>query len=294
MGFAEVAVDAFPREMKTIRTYINAAEAGFASSLLESAGIQTLLKGEESFMLTPGLVSGGIQLQVDEEEAERAVRLLDQGFDAAADAPNASVGSTDDIPVQSEGRGRIPVGLFAAVAAALALMVFTVHQWAERSGQTNLDNYRHTLDYDKDGRPDHIYIYEMGMLRRGEVDRNGDGRMDAWMTYDEEGRELRDESDQNFDGRPDAWWFYREGEAVASEHDTDFDGRPDWFGTFEHGLMVRQDCRPGDSDIVVRRYLLTHEIYREEQVDEDRDGKFDYRILYDPFGTPSERKPVDQ
>jgi hypothetical protein len=33
---------------------------------------------------------------------------------------------------------------------------------------------------------------------------------------------------------------------------------------------------------------------REELVDEDRDGKFDYRILHDPFGGISERIPLGE
>ena len=41
--------------MKTIRTYSNLSDAGFASSLLEAAGIKTLLADEQSFTIGYGL-----------------------------------------------------------------------------------------------------------------------------------------------------------------------------------------------------------------------------------------------
>ncbi len=98
--------------------------------------------------------------------------------------------------------------------------------------------------------------------------------------------------DANFDTRPDIWYFYRDGELQSWKRDTDFDGVPDWFGTCEHGLTVRQDCRPGDSFTVIRRYLFVNGHLHEELVDEDRDGKFDYKFIYDPFGGRSDRMPM--
>jgi hypothetical protein len=89
------------------------------------------------------------------------------------------------------------------------------------------------------------------------------------------------------------WYFYVNGSLQRGEQDTDFNGQPDWFFSFENGLLVRADCRPNGSKIVVRRQIYEHGILREEWVDEDQDGKFDYKILHDIFGATSGRIPIE-
>jgi len=88
------------------------------------------------------------------------------------------------------------------------------------------------------------------------------------------------------------WFFYENGSLKRLEQDSDFNGQPDWFWTFENGLPVRADCRPNGSQIVVRRRIYEHGILREEWVDEDQDGVFDYKVLHDPFGGTSSRIPI--
>jgi hypothetical protein len=65
--------------MKTIRSYGNSAEANFARSLLESAGVQASLADELAFTMEPPLVPWGIRLQVPDDEVARALEILDQG-----------------------------------------------------------------------------------------------------------------------------------------------------------------------------------------------------------------------
>ena len=65
--------------MKTIRTYGNSAEANFARSLLESAGVQASLADELAYTMEPPLVPWGIRLQVPDEEVARALEILDRG-----------------------------------------------------------------------------------------------------------------------------------------------------------------------------------------------------------------------
>ena len=278
--------------MKTVKTFGNLAEAGFASSLLEAAGIPASLADEQSFLLVAGMGMPGIRLQVEDADFERALQVLAKGPDA--DAPTA-----DDLPVsadQGAAPGRIPVALFVAAAAVFVLMAFAVRQAAEnrRTGPMRADDQTYEYDYNHDGRPDHFFIYRNDVISRAEVDRNGDGKIDEWETYDREGRIERVEQDNNFDGRPDAWSLYKNGMIESSRHDTDFDGRPDWFGTYKNGICVRMDCRPNESGIVVRREIYEHGALREEWVDENQDGVFDYKILIDPFGVRSERIPIHQ
>ena len=276
--------------MKTVKTFGNLAEAGFACSLLESAGIRASLADEQSFLMLPGMATGGIRLQVEDADFERAARVLAEGPDAVV--PGAETSPV--LPDESQAKGRIPVGLFVAAAAVFGLMVFSVRRAAEnrRTGPLRAADQTYEYDENHDGRPDRFLIYRSDALSKVEVDRNADGKIDEWETFDREGRIERVEQDNNFDGRPDVWLFFKNSVLEASRHDSDFDGRPDWFITYENGVAVRMDGRPNESSLVVRRQIFEHGVLREEWVDENKDGIFDYKILFDPFGGRSERIPI--
>jgi Putative prokaryotic signal transducing protein len=276
--------------MKTVRTFANLAEAGFASSLLQSVGILASLTDEQCFLMTPGMATGGIRLQVEDPDFERAARVLAEGPDAVVPRADDSQVSADE----GEAHGGIPVAVFVAVAVVFGLMVFSVRQAAEnrRTGPRRATEQTYEYDENHDGRPDRFLVYRNEVLARAEMDRNADGRIDSWETYDHEGGIERVEQDDNFDGRPDVWYSYKNGRVVSSRNDTDFDGRPDWFGTYENGIVVRMDCRPNESSIVVRRDVHEHGVLREEWVDENQDGVFDYKIPVDPFGVRSDRIPI--
>ena len=277
--------------MKTVKTFANLAEAGFASSLLESVGIGASLVDEQSFLMTPGMATGGIRLQVEDPDFERASRVLAEGPDAVVPRADTSQLSPDE----AEAKGMIPIGVFVAAAAALALLAFAIHQFVEnrRAERWRAANQTYEYDDNHDGRPDHFYIYRNGVLSREEIDRNGDGKIDEWEFFDRQGRIERVELDENFDGRPDAWFSYKNSMIESSRRDTDFDGRPDWFATYENGIAVHSDCRPNESSIVVRREIYEHGVLRAEWMDENQDGVFDCKYFYDPFGTRSERIPIE-
>ena len=77
------------RELVTIRTFRDLPEALLAKGSLESAGIEALLADDNVIRLDWfwSNLMGGIKLQVDQEDAEAANRILDQpipeGFDVA-------------------------------------------------------------------------------------------------------------------------------------------------------------------------------------------------------------------
>jgi hypothetical protein len=221
---------------------------------------------------------------VEDADYERALRVLEEGPDVAAELP----------PNSPEDTGTTPLGLFFAGLVALMLLAFAVHQLAEERRTMHPSQlHSYARDYNHDGKPDHFYTYRDGRIIKAEVDRNFDGKIDEWVFYDSEGRPEHAEYDNNFDGRPDVWYFYQNGSLARVERDADFNGQPDWFSTYENGIVVRADCRPNGSKIVIRRVIYEHGILREEWVDEDGDGKFDYKILRDPFGGTSERIPID-
>ena len=276
--------------MKTIKTFGNLAEAGFACSLLEAAGIPAALADEESFQMVAGLGMQGIRLQVEDADCERALRVLAEGPAGVDQAATVTPVSPDE----AEPQRRIPVGPFLAAAAVLVLLVIVLRQAAENRRASRMEAADQTSETDEnhDGRPDHFYIYRNGVIATAHIDRNADGKIDAWEFYDREGKIERMELDENFDGRPDVWIAYRNGVVVSAQFDTDYNGHPDWFATYENGIVVRMDCRPNESSVVVRREIYEHGVLREEWVDENQDGVFDYKILVDPFGARSERIPI--
>lgn len=294
--------------MKTVKIYLNSAEAGFASSLLEAGGIRTLLHGEQSFALTPGFASGGIQLQVPDEDFEKALIILRDGPDAVETESAPAEEGTDEAAIAEEpppeafepetpapdpqaGTGKIPAGVFVAAVVVLALLSFFLVQ-RSKDHKAAFASYTTSADFGDDGKPDHFDIYREGRLVRQEVDRNGDGVVDAWYMFNSQGRTESTETDENFDGRVDGWAVFKQGELQSWKRDLDYDGVPDAFGDCKRGQTVECDMRPGDSWHPLRRYLYTNEILKEELVDENGDGLFDYKFVYDIFGTRSGRRPV--
>ncbi|MCC5834334.1 MAG: DUF2007 domain-containing protein [Opitutales bacterium] len=64
--------------MKTIRRYTDPTRAHFDQSLLEGHGVSVFLKNENMGSMAPifSAANGGIELQVDEEDVEKALQVL--------------------------------------------------------------------------------------------------------------------------------------------------------------------------------------------------------------------------
>src|SRR6266511_6432925 len=164
--------------MTTVRTYGNLAEAGFAKSLLEAAGVRAELADEHTYGLGYGPVVGELRLQVDEADLERARQVLDKGPDASSQPPK----ETQDFEPKEKGR-RFPAGIFVAVGVAFVVLLFAVSQFRKKQQQP----YSYEYDYDNDGRPEYVANYYGQTLSKGTFDRNHDGRADGWEEYDSRG-----------------------------------------------------------------------------------------------------------
>jgi hypothetical protein len=57
----------------------------------------------------------------------------------------------------------------------------------------------YTSDDNHHGRTNHFRIYRNGRIASAQVDRNFDGKIDEWETFDSEGRPEHLELDENFD-----------------------------------------------------------------------------------------------
>lgn len=103
------------------------------------------------------------------------------------------------------------------------------------------------VDVNGDGKPDitHVMDGEREVCRI--VDLNFDGAIDAFIYYDEKGRERRRESDFDRDGRPDEIDHYENGVLVRKDRETNFDNKLDTWDFFEGGRLVRRE-RDSDGD----------------------------------------------
>jgi hypothetical protein len=98
--------------MRTLRSYNNVGEAGFAQSLLDAAGIPALLEHEAATSLSPVGVSA-VRLQVPQEHCAEAERIL-------AAYPVHFSGPGEDVPRFGFWRGSL-YGLAGGVALLLLL-----------------------------------------------------------------------------------------------------------------------------------------------------------------------------
>ena len=91
--------------MKTVRTYGNSAEAGFAQSVLAAGGIDAVIADEYAGTLGLQFVPGGMRLQVPEEDAERALEILDAEAGVEGDSPDVTTGENVAVEHEVDPRG---------------------------------------------------------------------------------------------------------------------------------------------------------------------------------------------
>ena len=98
-----------------------------------------------------------------------------------------------------------------------------------------------------------------------------------WVT-----RIVRKELDLNYDGKIDAWMLYNNKGVVERErYDLDFDGKVDRTDYFGKGGLIKQEIDTvGDDKPDVVKYFLKGQVARKEK-DRDGDGKPDYWEYFD-------------
>lgn len=134
----------------------------------------------------------------------------------------------------------------------------------------------HTLDADRDGKPEEVRYFDekTAQLVRVDEDRDYDGRIDAWNTY-ASGVLVTRQLDESGDGKVDAWETYAGGRMTAREVDRDGNGTRDAFYVYTAGALTeeRHDTKgSGKIDRIVR-YQGGHIAVVEE--DRDADGQID-------------------
>jgi len=86
-------------------------------------------------------------------------------------------------------------------------IAFTAAAVEEEAGKS-LTPKKITVDTNYDGEVDRIEYYNSeGMIEKVEVDSNGNGIINEWVTY-KDGLPVKSERDTNDDGKPDVWLEY--------------------------------------------------------------------------------------
>lgn len=157
----------------------------------------------------------------------------------------------------------------------------------EKTGKRG-DEFVQTLDLNRDDKPD-VWAYYVKTpdgqdkcdnvpcrLVRKEKDYNGDGKIDEWEYYADDGRTLDHQAfDMDFDGKVDVTLYWQGGQVVRREYDMNFDGKIDVWAYYEKNKLVRKERDTnGDGKVDVWEYWENGELDR-VGVDTDGDGQVD-------------------
>ncbi len=169
-------------------------------------------------------------------------------------------------------------------------IVFDEEQVEIRKGtwdnDEDLDVVKRSLDADRDGAPEQVRYVDArtgGMVYK-EQDRDYDGQIDAWQSY-QGGQVDARQLDENDDGAPDVWEHYEGGRMISREVDRDGDGTRDAFFDFEGGALVeeRHDTNgDGRIDLVV---TYSNKVRVRAEEDTSHDGRIDTWTTYQVAGS---------
>jgi hypothetical protein len=230
--------------------------------------------------------SDALEQQI-EAELERQEKLLDEmaAEREAGTSPPETPSDGRDLASRADPRSA-PA---APEDRVLPLAIFDKEERSIGEGEWGNDSellvIARTLDADEDGHPEQVRYFDAqpGAFLRKEQDRDYDGRLDSWSSY-EDGALVRRELDENGDGTPDAFEEYADGLMTSREVDRNHDGTRDAFYTYQGDSLTLQrhdSDDDGQIDLVVR-----FEDRRRVRLDEDRDrdGRFDQWTQYGVAG----------
>lgn len=147
----------------------------------------------------------------------------------------------------------------------------------DRCDRTN--KREHQVDVNQDGYADLVTLYtratEGEKIACKQADLNFDGRLDAFIHYNDSGEVTREQYDQDFDGRIDMGRYYEQGFLVRDEMDLNQDGFADSWRIYDEGRLIRVET---DRDADGRADMFTY--YMGKQIDRvgydvNGDGKVD-------------------
>jgi len=116
------------------------------------------------------------------------------------------------------------------------------------------------------------------------VDTNGNNAPDQWQYFNNNTLECF-EKDRNHDGQPDLKIFYANGEKQRLIKDDDFNGFFEITQRFEEdGWTVIVELDSNENSLADSIFFYIAEALARKDVDENRDGRIDFRECYDHNG----------
>ncbi len=109
-----------------------------------------------------------------------------------------------------------------------------------RTGKPGLLLIRKEMDLNGDGKVDLWRWYrDDGTIEKEALDLDFDGKVDEVIFFDSKGVPVKKEQALNFDGKPNLWKYYEKGQLVRKERDTKGNGRVDTWEYWEGGKIDR-------------------------------------------------------
>jgi len=134
------------------------------------------------------------------------------------------------------------------------------------------------------------FLFHDGKLKKVVCDPNGDGKLNEFSYYNNDGVLVKEELDLNYDGRVNSWRYLNNGVITRGEYDSNFDGFVDQWNGFENGIIIKSFY---DTNHDTKKdkffYYSNRHLDRMEQ-DHNHDGKIDHWSQYDDFGHKTKSK----
>ena len=249
-----------------------------------------------------GSLEDEIQAELDRQEAilerierdENLRQVQDDGLDTTTEDLERRASETRRAP-KAEGLRDLPASIFddsRRQEDGRALKVRSLD--ADRDGapeelrffdETSGALVRVELDRDYDGSVDSWSTYQGGVVQETSRDNDGDGRADEWLLFGTGGLATLREVDRDSDGTKDAFYVYRGGALIEERHDADGDGRPDRILRYTDGqLRVAEEDTTGDGQADTwthYKVFARQEIVDRIEKDTAGDGKPDVFETYE-------------
>ncbi len=236
--------------------------------LLARAGISARVDGE--FLAGAGgelPLGNAVKVRVDPARAAEARAVIDEWERTQPPEPT---------PAPQASRYRSPLWFLAGAMAGAALMFAALRGPSSESG----------VDYDGDENYEIRYHFAGRTTSMTEMDRNGDGKVDAVWHFDVRGVEKDYAYDDDFDGRFEWIGTPRHGQPDVNRLDADGDGRTDVTSYHVHGVERTTDFHRAEDGRVVKRVHLAGGMPISADFDADGDGTFERHVEYDRLGEP--------
>ena len=243
-----------------IGTYNSRVEAELAVARLDAEGIQSRINTDDVAGAYPVLEGAGVYLFASSEDSVRAIEILANPPLEATQAPGdlAEAEAIVRGNVQSDsGENRVSRSLLLLTLGGLVGFFLAQVQNADSSDPP---------------------LETSGTV---EIDRNLDGRIDAWHDYDGE-IYVRSRYDDNFDGVVDEWVDYESGSVSVWVSDLDGNEVPDRTVKYRFDLPVLSLLHPNGGELEEEERFTDGKLREVYSV--SKDGQRTLIRSYDTFG----------